>query len=345
VRLAYGVLRDGGVCARVDDRVLDLSGVDEVLAAPSLNGLMARGKPFREELARRLDEGRELEAPQLGLPFDVADYVDFFSSLHHATNLGRMFRPDGDPLMPNWRHLPVGYHGRAGTVIPTGSAVRRPAGQLGPGRFGPSERLDIELEVGFVIGEPSRHGEPVPVERALDHVFGMVLVNDWSARDIQAWEYQPLGPFLGKSFATSISAWVVPAEELAGLRVPAEPQQPEPLPYLREEPWAFDIPLEVELNGSVVARSNTRHLYWSLAQQIAHLTVNGASLRTGDLLASGTISGPEREERGSLIELSWNGSEPIELPDGSRRSFLEDGDEVVLRGEPLGEVRGTVTPA
>ncbi len=342
--LAYGVLRGGGVCARVNGRVLDLSGVDEVLAAPSLNGLMARGKAFREELKLRLDEGREVEAPELGMPFEVADYVDFFSSLHHATNLGRMFRPDGDPLMPNWRHLPVGYHGRAGTVVASGSAVRRPAGQLAAGRFGPSERLDIELEAGFVIGEPSRRGEPVPIEQALDHVFGMVLVNDWSARDIQAWEYQPLGPFLGKSFATSVSVWVVPIEELLSMRVPAPPQQPEPLPYLHEQPWAFDIPLAVELNGTVVARSNARHLYWSIAQQIAHLTVNGASLRTGDLLASGTISGPTRGERGSLIELSWNGTEPIELPDGSRRSFLADGDEVVLLGEPLGEVRGTVTP-
>ena len=279
------------------------------------------------------------------MPFEVADYVDFFSSIHHARNLGRMFRPDGDPLMPNWRHLPVGYHGRAGTVVPTGSAVVRPSGQRPGAIFGPSERLDIELEAGFVIGTPSTLGEPVPIERALDHVFGMVLVNDWSARDIQAWEYQPLGPFLGKSFATSVSAWVVPVEELLDRRVAAERQEPEPLPYLREQPWAFDIPLEVELNGTVIAHSNTRHLYWSVSQQIAHLTVNGASLRTGDLLATGTISGPEPDERGSLIELSWNGAEPLELPGGATRSFLEDGDEVVLRGEPLGEVRGTIEPA
>jgi fumarylacetoacetase len=173
----------------------------------------------------------------------------------------------------------------------------------------------------------------------------MVLVNDWSARDIQAWEYQPLGPFLGKSFATSVSRWVVPLDQLADRRVPREPQDPQPLDYLREEPWAFDIPLEVELNGTVVARSNTRHLYWSIAQQIAHLTVNGASLRTGDLLATGTISGPEPGERGSLIELSWNGQEPIKLDDGSTRTFLEDGDEVLLRGDPLGEVRGRIEPA
>ena len=344
--LAYGVLAGGGVCARVDGRVLDLSELDEVLDAASLNAFMARGPEFRLEVAARVEEeGRPLEGAELSMPFEVADYVDFFSSIHHARNLGRMFRPDGDPLMPNWRHLPVGYHGRAGTVVPTGSAVVRPSGQRPGAIFGPSERLDIELEAGFVIGTPSTLGEPVPIERALDHVFGMVLVNDWSARDIQAWEYQPLGPFLGKSFATSVSAWVVPVEELLDRRVAAERQEPEPLPYLREQPWAFDIPLEVELNGTVIAHSNTRHLYWSVSQQIAHLTVNGASLRTGDLLATGTISGPQPDERGSLIELSWNGAEPLELPGGATRSFLEDGDEVVLRGEPLGEVRGRIEPA
>jgi fumarylacetoacetase len=346
VTLAYGVLAGGGVCARVGGRVLDLSGLGEPLAESSLNAFMARGPEYRAEIAARLEaEGRPVDEPQLGMPFEVADYVDFYSSLHHATNLGRMFRPGAEPLLPNWRYLPVGYHGRSGTVVPTGSVIPRPAGQHPGGAFGPSRRLDIELEVGFVIGTPSRRGEPVPIDRALEHVFGMVLVNDWSARDIQAWEYQPLGPFLGKSFATSISVWVVPIEELLERRVGTESQEPEPLPYLREEPWAFDIPLEVELNGSVVARSNTRHLYWSINQQIAHLTVNGASMRTGDLLASGTISGPQREEHGSLIELSSNGDDPIELPGGERRSFLEDGDEVVLRGEPLGEVRGRIAPA
>jgi fumarylacetoacetase len=350
VTLAYGVLREGGVCARVDGRVVDLSGLDPVFDSSSLNGFMARGPDFWEATAARVERGYELRSATLRMPFEVADYVDFYSSLAHATNLGRMFRPDAEPLLPNWRHLPVGYHGRSGTVVPSGTPVRRPCGQRRPPgaeapAFGPSVRLDIELEAGFVIGVPSRLGEPVPVERALDHVFGMVLVNDWSARDIQAWEYQPLGPFLGKSFATSVSHWVVPLSELRGLRVPAEPQEPEPLAYLREEPWAFHIPLEVELNGAVIARSNTHHLYWSVAQQIAHLTSGGASLRTGDLLATGTISGPERRERGSLIELSWNGEEPIELSDGSTRTFLEDGDEVVLRGEPLGEVRGRIEPA
>ena len=357
--LAYGVLRGGGVCARVNGRVLDLSALDPCFAQHSLNAFMARGPRFWAETKRRATQGRELAQPQLAMPFEVADYVDFYSSLHHATNLGRLFRPGSEPLLPNWRHLPVGYHGRAGTVVPDGTPVRRPCGQRpGPGLaeapgsagcapivFGPSQRLDIELEAGFVIGVPSRLGDPVPVSRALDHVFGVVLVNDWSARDIQAWEYQPLGPFLGKSFATSVSRWVVPLDELADRRLDAEAQEPEPLPYLREAPWALDIDLEVELNGAVVSRTSTRHLYWSIAQQIAHLTVNGASLRTGDLLATGTISGPGRGEHGSLIELSWNGAEPIELPDGSSRSFLEDGDEVVLRGAPLGEVGGQIEPA
>jgi fumarylacetoacetase len=351
VTVAYGVLSGGGVCARVDGTVVDLSGLDPVLDAPSLNAFMAAGPEVWRQVGERLGEGREVEGTALlGMPFEVADYVDFYSSLHHATNLGRMFRPDAEPLLPNWRYLPVGYHGRAGTVVPSGTPVRRPNGQHRGGEgqavgFGPSRRLDIELEAGFVVGMPSTMGEPVPVERALEHVFGMVLVNDWSARDIQAWEYQPLGPFLGKSFATSVSRWVVPISELSDRRVSVPAQEPPPLPYLAEEPWAYDIALSVELNGAVIARSSTRYLYWSIAQQIAHLTVNGASLRTGDLLATGTISGPEREERGSLIELSWNGEEPIELPDGSTRTFLEDGDAIILRGDPLGEVSGRIEPA
>jgi fumarylacetoacetase len=361
VTFAYGVLRAsgdfrGGVCARVGGNVVDLSPLGPPFDAPSLNALMAAGPDAWRHGRDRAAEGHEVAvvdgSPEdlLGMPFEVADYVDFYSSLHHATNLGRMFRPDAEPLLPNWRWLPVGYHGRAATVVPSGTPVRRPNGQYRGGEgegavLGPSRRLDIELEAGFVIGTPSTMGEPVPIERALDHVFGMVLVNDWSARDIQAWEYQPLGPFLGKSFATSVSRWVVPLFELSDRRVPGEAQEPPPLPYLAQDPWAYDIALRVELNGSVIAETNARHLYWSIAQQIAHLTVNGASLRTGDLLATGTISGPERSERGSLIELSWNGEEPIELPDGSTRTFLEDGDEIVLRGDPLGEVRGRIEPA
>jgi fumarylacetoacetase len=354
---AFCVFRRPGeaprVGARRGERVLDLAaarGARELpagaLAASSLNALMALG-PAAWRAARALDDAPDLAVAdvELLLPFAVADYVDFFSSLDHATNLGRLLRAGGDPLLPNWRELPVGYHGRAGTVVVSGTDVVRPWGQSrAPGAarpvFGPSAKLDVELELGFVIATPSALGRPVPVERALEHVFGAILVNDWSARDLQAWEYQPLGPFLGKSFATSISPWVVPLDLLP--RTARPPQDPEPLPYLREPPWAFDLALEIELNGHVVAGTNASHLYWSAAQQIAHLTANGASLRTGDLLATGTISGPSREQRGSLIELTWNAAEPLTLPDGSERTFLEDGDEVVLRGERLGEVRGRV---
>lgn len=306
-------------------RVAWRDGEEVVLLEPaeSLNALMARGAEIPEH-----GERVPLADVEPSLPFEVADFVDFYSSLQHATNMGRLLRPDSEPLLPNWRWLPIGYHGRAGTVVVSGTDVRRPSGQRGGPEFGPTGRLDIELELGFVIGKPSRLGEPVPVERALEHVFGVVLVNDWSARDIQAWEYQPLGPFLGKSFATSISAWVTPLDLLT--RVPLPPQEPEPLEYLRTQPLGFDIPLEVELNGEVVSRTNARHLYWSVEQQIAHLTVNGASLRTGDLLATGTISGPDPGSEGSLFEL-WRGER-----------FLDDGDEVVLRGAGLGEVRGRV---
>ena len=292
--------------------------------------------PGDSVLSRVLDSGQGEEVPvaevQWHLPFAVADYVDFYSSLEHATNMGRMFRPDQEPLTPNWRRLPIGYHGRAGTVVVSGTEIRRPHGQRKADCFASSEKLDFELELGFVIGKPSRLGEPVPVERALEHVFGVVLLNDWSARDIQAFEYVPLGPFLGKSFATSISPWVTTLDELASTA--GIEQDPAPLDYLRIENFAYDVPLEIDLNGEIVSRTNAKHLYWNVAQQIAHLTSNGASLRTGDLLATGTISGPGEHERGSLIELTWN-----EGP------FLQDGDEVVLRGDPLGEVRGRIVPS
>jgi fumarylacetoacetase len=375
--LPYGVFRRAGgsprVGARLGDGVLDLAALaddgplDEdraLFAQPSLNALMAAGRPtwtrVREAL-RALTAGPDaepatvaLDEVELLLPIAVGDYVDFYSSLEHASNVGRIFRPDADPLVPNWRHMPIGYHGRAGTVVVSGTPIRRPSGQRRePGDdapvFGPSVRLDIELELGFVVGVPTAIGEAVAVGSALDHVFGVALVNDWSARDLQAWEYRPLGPFLAKSFATSMAAWVTPLEAVLHRRVGAPAQEPAPLAYLREEPWAFDLDLEVELNGTTVARTSARHLYWSAAQQLAHLTVNGASLGVGDLFASGTISGPEPEQRGSLLELSWNGAEPIELADGSTRSFLRDGDEVVLRGSggdvTLGEVRGRIEPA
>jgi fumarylacetoacetase len=346
----YGVFNRRGeeprVGYRVDDSVYDLS---RLVPGTSLDELLARGSSGWQEVHARAEEGPQvpLRDVEVHMPFAVADYVDFYSSEEHATNLGKILRPGQEPLLPNWRHLPIGYHGRAGTVVVSGTEIRRPHGQRKPPdadapTFGPTQKLDIELELGFVVGTPSRHGEPVPIDRALDHVFGAVLVNDWSARDIQAWEYQPLGPFLGKSFATSVSPWVVPLAELT--RVDAPPQDPEPLPYLRADPWAYDIDLEVALNGETISRTNARHLYWSIEQQVAHLTSNGAGLRTGDLLATGTISGPEPGSYGSLIELTWNGERPLELADGSTRTFLEDGDEIALRSPLLGEVTGRLAP-
>jgi fumarylacetoacetase len=295
------------------------------------------------------------------LPFTVADYVDFYASEHHATNVGRILRPGTEPLTPNWKHLPIGYHGRSGTVVPSGTPVVRPCGQRraadGAVVFGPSTRLDFEAELGFVVGTPSRLGDPVPLQAFAHHVFGVCLVNDWSARDLQAWEYVPLGPFLGKSFATSVGPWVVPLAALDAARVRPPARDPRPLPYLDDtdaEPWGLDVQLEVRLGGHVVSRPPFAGMYWTPAQQLAHLTVNGASLRTGDLFASGTVSGPERDQRGSLLELSWGGREPLTLSDGSTRTFLEDGDDVVITATApgpegstigFGEVRGTVAPA
>ena len=349
------MIRGFGTFVRDGETRLGFRNGDGVadLGPGSLDELLPQGRGAWEretERALAADPAVALDEVEPLLPFTVADYVDFYSSLEHATNLGRMFRPDSEPLLPNWRHLPVGYHGRAGTVVVSGTPVRRPHGQAKPPDadapvFGPSRRLDIELELGFVVGVPSRLGEPVPASAFAGHVFGLVLVNDWSARDIQAWEYVPLGPFLGKSFATSISAWVTPLALLEDRRVAPPPQEPEPLPYLRiDEDWAFDLPLEVELNGETIVRGNARGLYWTMPQQLAHATSNGASVRTGDLMASGTISGAEPGSEGSFIELTRNGAEPLRLADGSERTFLEDGDEVVLRGDPLGEVRGRIVP-
>ncbi|MDA0634302.1 fumarylacetoacetase [Nonomuraea sp. MCN248] len=359
--LPYGVFSRQGEAPRVGvrygDRVLDLAAAlhDEVFAAPSLNPFMARGRTawhdtrqlIRNKLSGDLAVTEPhlipLEQVRLHMPFEVADYVDFYCSLEHASNVGRIFRPDSEPLKPNWRHLPVGYHGRAGTVVLSGTPVRRPHGQLRAGVYGPTAKLDIEAELGFVVGVPSALGSPAgPFE---EHVFGVTLVNDWSARDIQAFEYVPLGPFLGKSFATSISPWVTPLEALP--RVPGRAQDPEPLDYLRrKDDWGLDITLEVELNGEVVSRPPYRSMYWTPDQMLAHLTVNGASLRTGDLFASGTVSGELREERGSLIELTWNGADPIKLGGGEARAFLQDGDTVTIRATAgdisLGEVTGKV---
>ena len=352
----YGVFSRPGEEPRVGYRVgSSVLEVSDLVPGHALNEFLSLGPDAWKETQARVEERADAESVplaevELHLPFRVADYVDFYSSLDHATNMGRILRPGGEALTPNWLHLPIGYHGRAGTVVVSGTPVTRPSGQRKPPdaetpTFGPSRKLDIELELGFVVGVPSTLGEPVPLDEALDHVFGAVLVNDWSARDIQAWEYQPLGPFLGKSFATSISPWVVPLAALEPHRVPTRPQEPEPLDYLRTTPWAYDLELEVELNGEVVSRTNARRLYWNIEQQVAHLTSNGASLRTGDLLATGTISGSEPGSYGSLMELTWNGERPLELADGSTRAFLEDGDEVTLRAPLLGEVTGRIEPA
>jgi fumarylacetoacetase len=330
----FGAFAEGGLAWSEGGEVVDLRGLGDVFAQPALNALMASGPAaWRDAIAAaRTHDGPRLVDPHMRLPFDVADYVDFYASREHASNLGRMFRPEQEPLLPNWRHLPVGYHGRAGTVAVSGTDVVRPRGQLRAGEFGPSQRLDVELELGFVVGVPSTR--PLSTAEFADHVFGVVLVNDWSARDIQAFEYVPLGPFLGKSFLTSISAWVTPLALLEDRRVQAPEQDPPPLPQLAGgRDWALDLELSIELNGETISRGNARTLYWTMPQMLAHVTSNGASVRTGDLMGSGTISGAEPGSEGSLIELYGN------------TRFLADGDEVVLRADDLGDVRGRVLPA
>jgi fumarylacetoacetase len=367
---------------RIGDLVLDAGPAAEAVGMesgvswerPSLNEFIGHGPEawsaarawLREVLTEeRYREAIEplllpLDAVTLHLPIEVADYVDFYASEDHASNVGKIFRPDNAALPPNWKHLPIGYHGRSGTVVVSGTDVVRPSGQRkGPNDpapvFGPSVRLDIEAELGYVVGGATQLGTRVAVDEAADHLFGVVILNDWSARDIQAWEYVPLGPFLGKSFATSISAWVTPLEAFAEARVPLPGQrEPQVLPYLEgEDAFGLDIHLEVSINGTVVSRPEYAGMYWSPTQMLAHLTVNGASLRDGDLFGSGTVSGPTRETRGSLLELTWNGTEPLTLEDGSQRGFLEDGDTVRMTAWApgpggtrvgLGEVTGTIRP-
>ncbi len=386
--LPYGVFSVGdepaSVGARIGDHVLDLAPlaaedqleVSALLAEPTLNPLMSAGPDTWHEVRAWVVDlitsaGRQartephllpLDAVTLHMPFQVGDYVDFYSSEHHAKNVGRMFRPDAEPLLPNWKHLPVGYHGRSGTVVPSGTDVVRPCGQrMPPGAdapvYGPSQRLDIEAEVGFVIGVPSDLGSRVAVDEAGRHIFGVCLVNDWSARDLQSWEYVPLGPFLGKSFATSVSHWVLPLAALDQARVEPPARTHPLLDYLADDPadpWGLELDLDVQWNGTTVSRPPFAQMYWTAAQQLAHLTVNGASARTGDLFASGTVSGSDRDQRGSFLELSWNGTEPVLLAGGAERTFLEDGDEVVITATApgpggsrvgLGEVRGRVVPA
>jgi len=374
------------VGVRIGEHVLDASAVAALggdpgdgphLAAawanPSLNAFIALGRPAwtiaREWLTEILSDDvhragvephlHPLDGVTLHLPIEVADYVDFYASEHHARNVGQIFRPDNPALPPNWKHLPIGYHGRAGTVIVSGTDVVRPSGQRKAPQdaapvFGPSIRLDIEAELGYVVGGATTIGSRVSVDEAADHLFGVVVLNDWSARDLQAWEYVPLGPFLGKSFATSISAWVTPLAALRDARISLPGQADPPiLPYLQGDAFGLDVHVEVSLNGTVVSRPEHGGMYWSPAQMLAHITVNGASLRDGDLFGSGTISGPTKDSRGSLLELTWNGTEPLSLHDGSTRGFLEDGDTVTMTAWApgpggsrigLGEVTGTIVP-
>ncbi|HEY1917750.1 MAG TPA: fumarylacetoacetase [Streptosporangiaceae bacterium] len=360
---------------RVGDQVLDLAAAldDPVFAGPVLNPFLAQGPDRWREVRQRLTEllsGPDVPAGvlyplaevSLLLPVEIGDYVDFYASEQHASNIGQLFRPGAEPLMPNWKHLPVGYHGRSGTVVVSGTPVIRPHGQRkAPAddvpSYGPSRRLDIEAEVGFVVGTGSALGQPVGLDEFAGHVFGVCLVNDWSARDLQAWEYVPLGPFLGKSFATSVSPWIVPLAALEHARVAPPPRDKPLLPYLDDDPaqpWGLDLALEVRLNGHLVASPPYATMYWTAAQMLAHMTVNGASVRPGDLFASGTVSGPRAEQRGSLIELSWGGRDPLTLSDGSTRTFLEDGDEVTITATApgpdgsrigFGEVTGRILPS
>ena len=411
--LPFGVFQRRGsseppcVGVAIGDRVVDVSAAAaldliapdarraaEACAAPALNGLMAEGPVAATALRRALSEllraggpreaaarrqGEKLLVPMEGcellLPAVVGDYSDFYASVHHATNVGSMFRPD-NPLLPNYKHVPIGYHGRASSIVASGTAVRRPKGQLKAGDaevpgFGPSRLLDYEMELGALIGAGNALGEPIAASAALDHVFGFCLVNDWSARDIQAWEYQPLGPFLAKNFATTVAPWVVTLDALAPFRVAsyARPDgDPAPLPYLDDPAdragGGFGITLEVRIrtramrargeDGAVVSRGSFTDMYWTLAQMLTHHASNGCNLRPGDLLASGTVSGPAKDSRGCMLELTWRGAEPLALPGGESRRFLEDGDEVVMRGWcatdgrariGFGECRGVIEPA
>lgn len=399
--LPYGVFcPTPGAAARVGvavgHSVLDLAALaaaglfdgpalrdQNVFARLALNDFMALGRPAWDEARAALQNVLAerplppavtgalypLSAVRLQLPAHIGDYTDFYSSREHAGNVGAIFRPNEEPLLPNWRHLPVAYHGRASSIAVSGADVRRPWGQITPPEaaapsLAPTRELDFELEVGFFVGPGNRPGEPIAIESAADHIFGLVLVNDWSARDVQRWEYRPLGPFLGKNFATSISPWVVPLAALAPFRRPGPTQDPPPLPYLQHDAdWAYDIELTATLQSAAMraaglppltlSHTNFKYLYWSMAQQLAHHTVNGCALRPGDLLASGAISGPTPDSFGSLLELTWGGARPITLPTGETRRYLADGDRLTIAGHcgagerrvDLGEVAGTIRPA
>jgi fumarylacetoacetase len=378
--LPYGVFRPQDGKARpgvaIGDLVLDLAVLEEggffrdlnsgerpIFQGDSLNAFLALGRPawrkareilqhllaadtntLRDDAELRKRAFHEQKDVIMQLPAHIGDYTDFYSSYHHAFNVGTMFRGPDNALMPNWKWLPIAYHGRASSIVPSGTEVRRPQGQIKPPDsdapiFGPTRALDFELETAFFVGPPNKLGEPVPLAEAVDHIFGMVLMNDWSARDIQTWEYQPLGPFLAKNFCTSISPWVVTLEALEPFRRPLPPQEPAPLPYLRSsDDSTFNIELEARLQTArmsapqTITRSNFQNLYWSMAQQLAHHTVGGCNLQPGDLLASGTISGPQENARGCMLELTWRGANPLQLPGGESRKWLEDGDRLTISG-------------
>jgi len=381
------------LCVAIGDYVLDLweleqdgllSAGDPGVFAAALNALMHRGPRVWSKTRARISELLRQDNPELRdnkqlraralipmkdvklhLPFRVSGYTDFYSSKEHATNVGVMFRGKDNALQPNWLHMPIGYNGRASTVVVSGTRVRRPRGQLKPPgadapSFGPCKRLDFELEMGVVIGQPSAMGEMLSESQAEAMIFGFVLLNDWSARDIQQWEYVPLGPFQAKAFATSISPWIVTREALEPFRLHGPAQEPAPLAYLKQEqPNNYDLELEVALRAAAMAaaqticRTNFKYMYWSSVQQLVHHASSGCAMNVGDLLGSGTISGPEKHQRGSLLEISWNGTEPVELSGGIKRTFLEDGDSLVMRGwcqgdgyrVGFGEVEGTILPA
>jgi fumarylacetoacetase len=383
--LPYGIFRpnDGRVRAGVaiGDLILDLAALEEagyfqalnfgpqpIFGRDSLNAFLALGRPAwrktreilqhllaAETAALRDDEALRARAfhrqaeVKMQVPARIGDYTDFYSSYHHAFNVGTMFRGPENALMPNWKHLPIAYHGRASSIVPSGADVRRPHGQIKPTDsespiFSATRALDFELETAFFVGPPNELGEPVPVAEAVDHIFGLVLMNDWSARDIQTWEYQPLGPFLAKNFCTSISPWIVTLEALEPFRKPLPAQDPAPMEYLRApNDFTFDIQLEVELQTAqmrapqTIARSNFQNLYWSIAQQLTHHTIGGCNLQPGDLLASGTISGPTEDARGSMLELTWRGANPLQLPGGETRKWLEDGDRLTITGWAEGD--------
>jgi fumarylacetoacetase len=331
--------------AAIGDSILDLS---PWLEERTLDGYLklprSQRRDLRQALSKALRKGAAFQevVPQaecgMLLPASMGDYTDFYASIHHAANVGSMFRP-GNPLLPNYKHVPIAYHGRASSIVPSGTPVQRPQGQTGAGLFGPSKNLDYELEIGALLGPGNQQGKPIPIAAAEEHIAGLCLVNDWSARDIQRWESQPLGPFLAKNFATSISPWLVTLEALEPFRVDAPRHETPTLPYLQTgSQTAFDVTVEAwlrsaRMTGPVrLSRGSFREMYWTLAQMIAHHTSNGCPIRAGDLIASGTISGPEKTERGCLLELTWNGSEPLHLPSGETRTYLEDGDEIILNG-------------